>query len=86
MALGSADYGPGPDFASLVTLQDKKGFNADKSRCTQNTQIVQYDSKTVDHALDLQARLTEIKQQAEPQAGRFEIIGALHPVRIVPVL
>ena len=30
------------------------------------------------HAFDLQARLAEVKQQAESQTGRFQIIGALH--------
>ena len=29
------------------------------------------------HAFDLQARLAEVKQQAESQTGRFRIIGAL---------
>jgi hypothetical protein len=37
----------------------------------------------MDHAFDLQARLAEIKQQAKLQACHFEIIGALHPVRVV---
>jgi hypothetical protein len=34
-------------------------------------------------AFDLQARLAEVKQQAESQTGRFQIIGALHPMRVV---
>lgn len=39
--------------------------------------------QAMDHAFDYQARLAEIKQLTEPQAGRFEIVGALHPVRVV---
>jgi hypothetical protein len=31
------------------------------------------------HAFDLQAWFAEIKQQAEVQTGRLQIIGALHP-------
>jgi hypothetical protein len=30
------------------------------------------------HAFDLQARLAEVKQQAQSQTGRLQIIGALH--------
>ena len=45
--------------------------------------MVRRGSEAVDHAFDLQARIAEIKQQAEPQAARFEIIGALHPVRVL---
>ena len=37
----------------------------------------------MDDAFDLQTRLAKIKEQAEPEAGRFEIIDALHPMRVV---
>ena len=43
--------------------------------------MVQRGSQAVDHAFDLQARFGEIKQQAELPAGRFQMIGALHPNR-----
>jgi hypothetical protein len=43
-----------------------------------------HGSQTVDHAFDLHARIAEIEQQAELQAGRFEIIDALHPISRVP--
>jgi hypothetical protein len=35
------------------------------------------------YAFDLQMRLAAIKQQAEPLAGRLEIIGALHPMQVI---
>ena len=35
------------------------------------------------HTFDLQARLAKIKQQAELQTGRSQIIGALHSMRVV---
>jgi len=38
-------------------------------------------SQTFHHAFDFQAWLAEIEQQAEMQAGRFEVIDALHTVR-----
>ena len=41
--------------------RDKKGLNADESRCTLNTQMVRRGSQAVDHAFDLQTRLAEIK-------------------------
>ena len=37
----------------------------------------------MDRAFDLQARLVEINQQPKLLSRRFEIIGALHPVRAV---
>jgi hypothetical protein len=37
----------------------------------------------VHHAFDLQARLAEIQQEAELQAGGFETIRALHAMRVV---
>jgi len=40
-------------------------------------------SQAVRHALDLQARLAEIEQQAEMQAGCFEVIDTLGAVRLV---
>ena len=40
-------------------------------------------SLVVDHTFDLQTLLAKIKPQAEPETGRFEIIGALHPMRVV---
>jgi hypothetical protein len=35
------------------------------------------------HAFDLQAWLAKIKQQAKLRTGRFQIIGALHSMRVV---
>ena len=35
------------------------------------------------HTFDLQARLAKMKQQAELQTGRLQIIGALHSMRVV---
>jgi hypothetical protein len=35
------------------------------------------------YAFDLQERLADVKQQAESQTGRFQIIGALHSTRVV---
>jgi hypothetical protein len=51
-----------------LKAQEKKGFNADKSRCTLNTQMVQRGWQAVDNAFDLRARLADIEQQAELQA------------------
>ena len=33
----------------------------------------------MDDTFDLETRLAKINEQAEPETGRFEIIGALHP-------
>ena len=35
------------------------------------------------HAFDLRVRLAKIKQQAQLQTGRFQIVGALHSMRVV---
>jgi hypothetical protein len=76
--------GLGPRSQLSGYRRSSKIFSADAGRrCTPNTQIAQCGSKAMDHAFDLQARLAEIKQQAKLQAGRFEITGALHPMRVV---
>jgi hypothetical protein len=62
-----------------VALQDKEEFSADDRRCTLNTQMVRCGLQAVDHAFDCRARLVEIQPQAELSAGRFEIVGAMHP-------
>jgi hypothetical protein len=36
----------------------------------------------MDHAFDLPARLAKVQQQANSQIGRFQIIGALHSMRV----
>jgi hypothetical protein len=41
--------------------------------------MVRRGSQEVGHAFDLQARFAKIKQQAEPQPGRFEAIRPSHP-------
>ena len=40
-------------------------------------------SQASDHAFDFPAWLAEIEQQAERQAGRLQIIGALHPMYVI---
>jgi hypothetical protein len=45
--------------------------------------MVSCGSQASDHAFDFQARLGEIEQQAERQAGRLQIIGALHPMHVI---
>ena len=45
--------------------------------------MVRHGSQVVDHAFDFQTRLAKIKEQAEPDADRFEIIEALHPMHDV---
>jgi hypothetical protein len=39
-----------------------------------------------DHARDFQAWLADIEQRAEYQAGRFQIIGTLHPMHVTQCL
>jgi hypothetical protein len=48
--------------------------------------MVRRGSQDVDHTFDLQTRLAEIEQQAEPKASRLEIVGALHPMCVVQCL
>jgi hypothetical protein len=43
-------------------------------------------SQVSDYTSDLQARSAKVQQQTRPQAGRFEIICALRPVRVVQCL
>ena len=45
------------------------------------TQMNRADSKFVGNALDLQARLREVQQQAQMQAGRFQVVYALRGAR-----
>jgi hypothetical protein len=64
------------------TARQESIFNADDRRCTQNTLMVSWGSQARDHAFDFQARLADIEQQAQRQAGRFQTIDALHPMRV----
>ena len=45
----------------------------------QNTRMTRRGSNAIGHAFDLVVWLAEIKQQAELQTGRFQIIGARRP-------
>jgi len=83
---GSDRVRPRPAWRALWRCKTRKNFNADQGKCTQNTQMVRYGSQTVHHAFDLQARLAEIKQHAELPASRFEMIGALHQMRVIKCL
>lgn len=42
-----------------------------------NTQMGRSGSQAVGHALDLQACIAEVEQQAEMQAGCLELVDAL---------
>jgi hypothetical protein len=44
--------------------------------------MVRRGSQAIDHAFDLKAQPPKFKQHAETQAGRPEMIGALHPMRL----
>ena len=85
MAWGGRDRVlPRSAVAARGTVGQERISNANAGRrCTQNTQMVLRGSQAIGHAFDPEARSAEIKQEAEPRAGRFAVIGALHPVEVV---
>jgi hypothetical protein len=54
-----------------------------KRKCTRNTQMVRSGSQVLDDAFHLQAGIAEIEQQAEMQASRLEVVGALQAMHII---
>ena len=71
----------------MALPESKQDFSADIRRCTQNTQMVSCNSQCIDHrALISSARLAEIQQQAELEAGRSGVVRALHPVHVIQLL
>lgn len=70
-----------PTVRVLGAAGKEESLIADIRRCTQIAQMVRYGSNAPRHAFDVQAWLAEIEHRAQPQAGRFEIVGTLHPMQ-----